>query len=136
MIAWEQIMEIKILRQQGKSLRQNADEVGLSINTVRKYLNSEGPPRYKERPPMIKKLDPYRTYLLQRVNSAHPLKLPATVLLREVQGQGYSGGLTQLRLYVRSLKPVSSPEKEVRFETLPGQQMQVDWMEFRKGKDF
>ena len=136
MIKWEQTMEIKILRHQGKSLRQIAAEAGLSVNTVRKYLECEGAPHYKERCSIKKKLDPYREYLFQRVNSAYPLKLPATVLLREIQEQGYCGGLTQLRLYVRTLKPVSLPDKEIRFETLPAQQMQVDWIEFRKGKSF
>ena len=99
-------------------------------------ITCDGNPSYKERPPVIKKLNPYREYLLQRVKSAHPLKLPAAVLLREIQRQGYLGGLTQLRLYIRSLKPVCLPEKEIRVETLSGRQMQVDWIEFRKGKEF
>lgn len=136
MIRWEQTMELKILRHQGKSLRQIADEVGLSVNTIRKYLKLEGPPCYKKRAIVIKKLDPYRGYLIDRIESAHPLKLPVTVLFREIQGQGYQGGLTQLRLYVRSLAPVVLPDKDIRFETPPGKQMQVDWIEFRKGKNF
>ncbi|MBW8310150.1 MAG: helix-turn-helix domain-containing protein [Candidatus Paracaedibacteraceae bacterium] len=42
MIKWEQTMEIKILCHQGKSLRQIAEEMGLSINTVRKYITCDG----------------------------------------------------------------------------------------------
>lgn len=38
MLILEQIMEIKVLYKQGKSLRTIAGEVGVSVNTVRKYL--------------------------------------------------------------------------------------------------
>jgi transposase len=48
---------------------------------------------------------------------------------------GYPGQLTQLRGYLRSVRPVQEPEKLIRFETPPGKQMQVDWIEFRKGKN-
>ena len=44
------------------------------------------------------------------------------------------GGLSQLRAFVRSLKPLLPMDPVVRFETAPGEQMQVDWIEFRKGK--
>jgi transposase len=85
--------------------------------------------------PVVEKLEPYKAYVKQRINSSHPVWLPATVLWQEVKGQGYKGGLTQLRVYLSSLKPVVV-EESVRFETAPGRQMQVDWIEFRKGKDF
>lgn len=135
MLKWEQTMEVKILRRQGKSLRRIADEVGISVNTVRKYLKQDSPPFYKKRAPVVEKLDPYKAYLTQRVNSSHPIWLPATVLWQEVKDQGYQGGITQLRIYLSSLKPVIV-EELVRFETAAGRQMQVDWIEFRKGKDF
>lgn len=135
MLKWEQTMEVKILRRQGKSLRGIADEVGISVNTVRKYLKREGIPFYKKRLAVRGKLEPYKDYLNQRIHSCHPVWLPATVLWQEIKSQGYQGGLTQLRIYVRSLKPVIV-EELVRFETEPGRQMQVDWVEFRKGKDF
>ena len=43
-------MEMNILRRQGMSLRAIARESGVSVNTVRKYLAKEGPPRYRPRP--------------------------------------------------------------------------------------
>ena len=46
-----------------------------------------------------------------------------------------SGGLSQLRAFLRSLKPSLPIDPVVRFETAPGEQMQVDWVEFRKGKN-
>lgn len=66
------------------------------------------------------------------MSSAQPNWLPATVLFREIHAQGYAGGLSQLRAYLRTLKPMSKDDLLVRFETTPGQQMQVDWIEFRR----
>ncbi|GAO97797.1 hypothetical protein Cva_00437 [Caedimonas varicaedens] len=88
MIQWEQTMEIKILRRQGKSLRRIAHEVGMAVNTVRKYLQHEGRPFYKKRKTVETKLDPYKPYLQERVKQARPFCLPATVLLREIRDQG------------------------------------------------
>jgi transposase len=126
------MMEIKILNRQGKSLRQIAREVGVSVNTVRKYKQYEGEPCYRARPVRITKLDAYKNYLTKRISDAKPLGLPATVLHREIVAQGYRGGITQLRAYIRTLKDVQPVTPVVRFETKPGEQMQVDWVEFRK----
>ena len=83
---------------------------------------------------MVTKLAPYKEYLSNRIKLAHPLPLPGTVLFQEIKDQGYKGGITQLRDYLRSIRPVAEPGKLIRFETPPGKQMQVDWIEFRKGK--
>ena len=109
MLILEQIMEIKVLYKQGKSLRTIAGEVGVSVNTVRKYLKHDGTPKYKVRPPLVTKLAPYKEYLSNRIKSAHPLPLPGTVLFQEIKDQGYKGGITQLRDYLRSIKPVAEP---------------------------
>jgi len=53
--------------------------------------------------------------------------------MREIQAQGYDGCSSQLRAFLRTLKPVAKPDPVVRFETPPGEQAQVDWVEFRKG---
>jgi len=41
----------------------------------------------------------------------------------------------QLRGYSRGIRPTLPADPVVRFETTPGEQMQVDWVEFRKGSD-
>lgn len=136
MLVLEQVMEIKILDRQGKSLRQIASEACLSVNTVRKYLKHSGEIEYRKKFQRVQKLDSYKEYLSDRVSQARPLVIPATVLLREIKELGYKGEITQLRQFLRQLKPVVAIEEVVRFETLPGRQMQVDWAEVRKGKDF
>jgi transposase len=55
------------------------------------------------------------------------------VLLREVAERGYRGGQTQLCTLLRMLKPMQAADPVVRFETAPGEQLQVYWAEFRKG---
>lgn len=77
------------------------------------------------------KLSTFEGYLRDRQAGAAPLWIPATVLFREIVQQGYAGGQSQLRAFMRTLKPKSAVEPLVRFETAPGEQMQVDWVEFR-----
>ena len=64
-------MEIKILNKHGKSLRSIAREVGVSVNTVRKYLRYDSSPKYKIREKLVTKLAPYKEYLSKRIKSAH-----------------------------------------------------------------
>ena len=44
---------------------------------------------------------------------------------------GYRGSLTQLKLFVRRVRPQPPPEPMRRFETPPGKQAQVDFARFR-----
>ena len=68
--------------------------------------------------------------------AALPDRIPSTLLFREIKAQGYTGGITLLRMYVRRLfEASSSTTPVVRFETSPAHQMQVDWGEIRTGKD-
>jgi len=55
--------------------------------------------------------------------------LPASVLFREIAGEGYDGGLTTVRNYVRSVKKSKIKRLTERFETVPGKQAQLDWGE-------
>lgn len=57
------------------------------------------------------------------------------MLLREIAERGYMGGLSQLHAFMRTLKPTQAVEAVIRFEMAPGEQMQVDWVEFRKGSN-
>jgi len=125
-------MEMSILRRQGMSLRAIAREAGLSVNTVRKYLAEEGPPRYRPRPRQPSKLDPFKAYLVQRVEAARPYWIPATVLAREVRAQGFVGCERLVSRFVRTLRPAAKEDPVVRFETAPGQQLQIDWIEYKR----
>ncbi len=128
-------MEIRLLKKHGKSLREIAEEVGCSVNTVRRHLELTEKPKYARHVKRVRKVEKYETYLCSRQESVKPLWIPATVLYREILARGYQGGMSQLRAFLRTIRPTQSEEPVIRFETEPGEQMQVDWVEFRKGSD-
>jgi transposase len=134
MLVAEEAVEIRVLKRQGKSIREIARTLGVSRNTVRRYLRSEGLPRY-ERDARPSKLDPYRQYIKERVKAAAPDWIPATVLLRELKALGYQGGYSILKDYLAALRPVAAPEPLIRFETDPGRQMQADFATIRRGRE-
>ncbi len=134
MLVAEEAVEIRVLRRQGKSIREIARMLDVSRNTVRRYLRVEGLPRYA-REARSSKLDPYKHYLDERVKAAAPDWIPATVLLRELRGLGYPGGYSILKGHLATLRPVTEPEPLIRFETDPGRQMQVDFATIRRGRD-
>lgn len=129
-------MEIQVLHRQGYSIRRIAKELGISRNTVRHYLRTKvATPTYSPRDKKPRKIAPYKTYLLERIEAAKPHWIPATVLLREIQALGYEGGITMLKEHVVQYKPKPNYDPIVRFETEPGQQMQVDFTTItRNGK--
>ena len=128
MLRAEERMELVVLKKHGESIRALSRSTGRSRNTVRRYLREgEAAAMRKPGPKRPEKLDPYKHYIVERVAAAAPEVIPATVLLREIQGRGYDGGYGRVKQFVRGLVPASPPEPIVRFETEPGQQMQADW---------
>lgn len=80
------------------SSRAIARELGISRNTVKRYLQAKSePPKYTPRPAVASLTDEYRDYIRQRIADAHPYKIPATVIAREIRDRGYRGGMTILR---------------------------------------
>lgn len=135
MLVKVQVMEILILHKQGYSSRKIAKMLGISRNTVKKYLKDpDNDPHYNPRPSILTKLEPFKKYIQERAQAAAPEWIPATVLFEEIKKQGYTGEITLLRDYLRTIKPQPKPDPVVRFETKPGEQMQVDWAKFKYGK--
>jgi transposase len=135
MLTQEQSVEIRVLARQGYGVRAIARELGVSRNTVRKYLRREAKlPKYQERAARATKLEPFKDYLHERVEAAKPRWIPATVLQREITERGYAGGISQLKGF---LSPLRRREEEplVRFETPPGKQLQVDFTTIRRGRN-
>jgi transposase len=57
------------------------------------------------------------------------------VLYEELKALGYQGKISLLRSYLFKIKPAVKQRSFIRFETEPGQQMQVDFAHFKHGKD-
>lgn len=136
MLTGEEVMEIRILRRQGKSIRSIARELSVSRVTVGKYLRSPAlEPGYGPRVARASKLDPFKEYVRGRLRDASPHRLPATVLLRELRERGYEGGISVLKDWLARERPVVPVPEIIRFETEPAHQAQIDWTVIRRGKD-
>ena len=120
-------MDIHVRFTQGQSIRKITRELGISRNTVKHHLQQQQMPTYTRRAPKQTKLAPFEPYLIQRIQLAKPDWIPATVLFDELFQRGYQGGIAQFRRFVCQFKPIIAPEPIVRFETPPGQQMQIDF---------
>ncbi len=91
-------MGIHVLKAQGLFERQIARRLGISRNTVARYLDA---PQNKQRPPRPTKLEPFKASIEQRVAEAQPEWIPAPALLRELRALGYAGQLRQLQDFLR-----------------------------------
>lgn len=126
MIRMEEWVDIVAAYHRGVSIKEIARTTGLSRNTVRKAIRSENAPRY-ERPPTESKLDPYKDYLLERLG-AYP-RISVEKLYAEISTMGYAGGKTILADFTRPYRKARKRTSDIRFETAPGHQAQVDWAE-------
>jgi len=127
MIDKRTVFEIHRLKDMGFSARQIARSLNLDRDTVKKYVHdpdTKSNPR-SERP---SKLDPFRE-LIKDMIAQYP-KVKAPVVLRQIQDKGFNGEITIIRDYLRHLKEGSFQEPFIRFESLPGKQMQIDWGHF------
>jgi len=99
-----------------------AAELGVSPKTVsRTVARGSAPAGHTQRGSLV---DPYRPQIDALLNDG---VRNAQVILRELQTAGYVGGISTLRGYVRPKRPQRQSRATVRFETLPGRQLQSDW---------
>jgi transposase len=63
----------------------------------------DGPVQYAPQPPVARKIDGYRTIIEARLTE-YP-RLSATRLYEEIRAAGYAGGYTQVKEYVREVRP-------------------------------
>ena len=118
------------LHRQGVSVSAIARQVGLDRKTVHKYIERGlEPPMYGPRAPQASKIAPFTRYLRERL-AAFP-QLTGRRLHRELRELGYTGGYSILTDFLRDIRPTEPAPFEVRFETPPGRQAQVDFAHFR-----
>ena len=130
MVKIGELMMILDLHRQGLSVAAIARETGKDAKTIRRYIaHGLEPPVYRPRPPQACRLDPYKAYLQERI-TAYP-QLSGRRLQREVRDLGYAGGYTTITDFLRTVRPPATLPFEVRFETPPGRQAQVDFAQFQ-----
>jgi transposase len=129
-VRFGELIVILELHQQGLSVSAIARRTGLTRGTVRKYVTRGAePPAYGPRSPRLTRLTPFERYLRDRI-AAFP-DLTGSRLHREIRELGYGGGYTVVKDFLREVRPRQSAGFEVRFETPPGRQAQVDFAHFR-----
>ncbi len=129
----EQQAEIMRLHKARYGTRRIATFVGLARGTVQEVLRRSGLLQRQQpatscaahQPSKTSKLDAFRATVAEKVEQG----LRITRILREIRSDGYTGGRTILADYVRSLEVRRTRMSKVRrrFETAPGEEMQVDW---------
>lgn len=124
MLRGGQVRTMYELKGKGQSIRGIARELGISRNTVRKYLRASEIPKAKPRPRRGSKLDSYKEYVEERLS--HGVD-NCVVLLREIREQGYTGGYTILKDYVAPSRQRRNRAATMRYETEPGEQAQIDF---------
>jgi len=123
---WD-ILSLHDMARDGVSIRDMARITGFSRNTVRKWLRQEqlltdlGP---KKRPG---KLEGHKDYVVARMGEGIT---NAVRILRELRGRGYTGNITILKDFMHPLRPAFPSKATLRYETLPGDQAQVDFGTF------
>jgi transposase len=98
---WAEIRRLH--RAEGLAIKAIARMLGISRNTVRAAIASDGPPRYERKPAgsVVDAVEPRIRELLQ----AYPA-MPATVIAERI---GWERGLTVLKDRVRELRPAYLP---------------------------
>ncbi len=137
MIRRETRMLLRHYLEQGASKSALARRLGISRDTVHRWIRAGDldrdvdatPVSYGPRPPVPTKLDAYTPIIEARL-AVYP-QLSAVRLLDEIRAAGYAGGYSQLKAFVRRVRPVTAPEPVIRFETPAGRQAQVDFARFR-----
>lgn len=113
MLRSESVIMIREKALEGKSAYQIGKELGISKNTVKKYLDlgvSEKP----QYPGRGSKLDPYKPELDRLMEEGI---FNCVVLLERIQEQGYTGKITIVRDYVQSRMPPKTVPAVRRYET-------------------
>jgi len=132
------IKMIKKFLKEGMSKSAIARKLGISRETVRKYaLKHDGYVPLMEKTPQETTVDEYLPHIAKMLETAKKEKvhIPTTVIFQDIQAMGYTSSLRWLQQVMQKheLRQRAKDEDSlVRFETDPGKQFQVDWVEFPK----
>jgi transposase len=124
------MFEAKILAKQGMKKHKIADALGVNRRTVYNYLKDrvfvDGRPA-RGRPAGKSKLDPFTGFIEEKLEE--DLYLNGEVLFEILVRHGFTGKTTILSDYLKKRREVLTSYAVRRFETVAGEQAQVDWAE-------
>lgn len=113
-------------KREGLNIVQVARKLALHPETVSKWLRVG---RFCQRQQLRRAshLDPYKGLIVRWLEAAHPLS--AQQIFQRLREEGYRGGRTILKDYVRRVRP---PQQKsfLKLAFAPGECAQVDWGEY------
>jgi transposase len=110
---------------QGLTITQIARTLGVHRKTVAKWLARSRFERPRP-PPRTSILDPFKGRIT-RLLDTHPYS--AQQIFQRLREEGYGGGITTLRVYVRRIRPPKLPVY-LKLHFAPGECAQIDWGSF------
>ena len=122
MLTKEDFRVIQALAKRGVYQNDIAAELGVHPKTVSRALKRGTTPEV-QRTPRPSKLEPFKAAIDQFLADD---VWNAVVILREIETQGYNGGISILRAYITPKRALRPSRATVRFETGPGVQLQSD----------
>lgn len=136
MISKGDFLVIKELKARGYSNRRIAKMLKIDRKTVARKLSQDGYCEAASRivgKPSI--LEPYKNYIRDFISKSN-YRIPYSVILEDIKELGYPGSSTILQEFLtKEYRNLALPKESViRFETEPGQQLQVDWSTIRSGR--
>ena len=122
------VFEIHKLKDEGYSTRKTAALLGIGRNTVIRYLKDPEVvlcPRKKR----LSKLEQYKPFIAECLEKDPSVGAP--VILKKIKEQGYLGEITILQDYLKGVRGQAKVKKAfMRFESDPGEEIQIDWGHF------
>ncbi len=123
------IFEIHRLTDAGLSHRQIAKRLNLGRPSVKKYLENPESIFAGDISPRASKLDPFLELVDEFLQEQPDVRAP--VVLQRLRDKGFDGQITIVRDCLRKKRnSLNTPRAFIRFESDPGQQIQVDWGHF------
>lgn len=123
MLSLEEWKMIRELKKSGLNITEISKRLGVDRKTVRLKLQQNSPPKY-ERKKSKSILDEYSNYIDQRLELYN---LTSQKIFEEIVDQGFKGQYGIVNQYVQKTKAQYKTSAVQRFETIPGEQAQVDW---------
>jgi len=122
-------LDILLLKRKGLTQREIARKLGISRNTVKKYLEKKD--ILLKPDPVIRAsmLDPFRGNILAWLEE--DMEYKATWIYDHLRPMGFAGSYEIVKRAVHEIKEERQRIAYLRFETEPGFQAQVDFGEFQ-----
>jgi transposase len=127
MIDKRTIFEVHRLKHLGWSERKIARHLRIDRGSVKKYVTH--PEAVQKRPNRTSKLYQYRDRIKALLDEDPTVSAP--VVMQYLKEDGFDGKITIVRDYLRKLRGKRKQRiAYTRFESAPGEQMQIDWGHF------